>query len=207
MIDLAIAAALGGLAGLGAGEASRALSVRRWPSGTPDCGSWLLACVGTLALIVHPAGSGGLVRSGIEATLVGVVLLVLACDVRERAVYPQVVYPGIGLATAASPLLSSSIADALLGSAASTAIFAALYLVGRLRSGPGALGSGDIAAAALLGAVAGLSRLPAALLLVSIIGGGMALIVGLRARSLRVTFPYAPALCLGALGATLLRSF
>src|SRR5207248_2460671 len=138
--------------------------------------------------------------------LVGVLLLVLACDVREQAVYPAVVYPGIALAVATAPVLGSSVLDALLGAAASGGLFAAFYLLARLRYGPGALGGGDVAAAALLGAVVGFSRLFPALALVGVIGAAIALVAGLRARSLHASFAYAPALCLAALAATLLRA-
>jgi prepilin signal peptidase PulO-like enzyme (type II secretory pathway) len=200
----AIALALGFLAGLAAGEISRALAAGRHPPGWPDRLSWLLALGGAGMLFAHPAGRNGLVLAATEAALVGLVLLVLASDVRERAVYPGIVYPSVALAIATAPLLSGSLLDALLGAAACSALFAVFYLIARRRHGEGGLGAGDVSAAALLGAVAGLSRLSLALVLVSAIGAGMALLVGWRTRSLRASFPYAPALCLGALLATLL---
>ena len=51
----------------------------------------------------------------------------------------------------------------------------------------------------MMGGVVGLSRLPVALVWVALMGGGLAIVVGLRARSLQASFPYAPALCLAAL--------
>jgi prepilin signal peptidase PulO-like enzyme (type II secretory pathway) len=131
---------------------------------------------------------------------------VLASDVRERAVYPAVVYPGIALAVATAPILGSSVVDALLGAASSGGLFAGFYLLARLRYGPGALGAGDVSAAALLGAVVGLQRLFPALALVSLIGAAIAVVAGLRAHSLRASFAYAPALCLAALVTTLFRT-
>ncbi len=198
---------VGGLAGLTAGEISRALACggrpvpgRRWP----DRLSWLLAGGGALTLAVWSRATNDILQNDIlvavaEVGLVGLLLLVLASDVRERAVYPAVAYPGIALVVAAAPLLGTSTLDAALGAAAFLAIFGALYIVARLRYGPGALGAGDVSAAALLGAVVGLSQLPLAITLISLIGGAIALVVALRARSMHATFPYAPVLCLAAL--------
>ena len=197
-----IALALGLRAGLAAGEISRALA-GRYPPGWPDRLSWLLSLGGALMLFVHPAGRSDLLLAGAEAALVGLVLLVLACDLRERLVYPAIIYPSVFLAVAAAPMLGGSFLDALLGAAASSGLFAGFYLLASRRHGKGALGMGDVSAAALLGAVAWLSRLSVALILVSVIGAGMALLVGWRTRSLRASFPYAPALCLGALLARL----
>jgi prepilin signal peptidase PulO-like enzyme (type II secretory pathway) len=204
--DLTIALFLGALAGVVAGEASRALAVKGHPARRPDRLSWILAGVGALALAAHPAARGGLWLAGAEAALIALLLLVVASDLRERAVYPAIVLPGAAIAAAMAPLLGTSIVDALLGAAASAGVFAALYAFARVRFGPGTLGSGDVSAAALLGAVTGLSRLFLALTLVGLIGGGVALVVWLRARSLRATFPYAPALCLSAMLATVLRA-
>ena len=205
-IVLPIAVLLGGLAGLAAGELSRVLASGSRPTGPPDRLSWLVAGGGALALAAHPAARGELLLAVVEAVLVGIVLTVLACDVRERAVYPMIVYPGVALALAAAPLRGLWIVDAIFGAVVSVGLFAAFYGLARLRYGKGGLGGGDVSAAALLGATVGLTGLPLALLMVSIIGAAIAIVVGLRARSLRATFPSAPALCLGALGATLLRS-
>ena len=138
-----------------------------------------------------------------QAAIVGLLLLVLVCDVRQRAVYPAMVYVGVALAVLAEPLLGTSTTGALLGAAVGTALFVVFYLVAGLRYGVGTFGSGDVYAAALLGAVVGLSRLPLALALVAVVGVGL-VVAGLRARSMQVTFPYAPALCLAALVAPLL---
>jgi prepilin signal peptidase PulO-like enzyme (type II secretory pathway) len=202
-----IAAILSGsLMGLAAGEISRALAVRNRPPGRPDPLSWLLAGIGAVALATHPGVRSGPLPATAEAALITLLLLIVACDVRERAVYPAIDYPGVVLPVIAAPLLGTSAVDALLGAATSTGLFAAFYVVGHLRYGPGALGSGDVLVAAVLGGVAGLSGLSLALILVGVFAAGIASIVGLRARSLRATFPYTPALCLAALAATLLRA-
>jgi prepilin signal peptidase PulO-like enzyme (type II secretory pathway) len=203
--ELIIPALFGSLVGLAAGEASRVLLAGR-SSRLPDRFSWLLTAGGALAVALHPAAREDLFRLAAVLALVGTLLFVLASDVRERAVYPAVVYPGVALMVAIAPLLGISVIDAVFGAAAAGGLFAGFYLLARLRYGPGALGAGDISAAALLGAAVGLSRLFPALALVGAIGVAMALAVGLRARSLRATFPYAPALCLAALATILIRT-
>jgi prepilin signal peptidase PulO-like enzyme (type II secretory pathway) len=155
---------------------------------------------------VHPSWRFGYLGGAAAAGAVWLLLVVLASDLRERAVYPAIVYPGIFLITVTAPIFGRSVVDVLLGAGACAALFAVLYLFARLRYGLGALGDGDISAAALLGAMVGLSRLSLALALVSVIGAGIALAVALRARSLRATFPYAPALCLAALLTMLLNA-
>jgi prepilin signal peptidase PulO-like enzyme (type II secretory pathway) len=196
---------LGGLAGLAIGEASRALAAGRHRSGPPDRLSILLAAVGALTVAAHPATKTGFVPAVTEIVLVGFLLAVLACDVRERSVYPIIVYPGVVYAIVAAPLLELWFVDAIFGAVVCVALFGAFYGLARLRYGRGGFGGGDVSAAALLGAVVGWSGLPLALPLVSIIGAVVAIVVGVRARSRLATFPYAPAVCLGALIATLLR--
>ena len=203
--ELILPAVLGSVVGLAAGEASRALASGRTRR-SPDVLSWLLAVVGALAVVIHPASRDGILRLAAVVGLAGTLLLVLATDVRERAVYPLVVYPGIALAVGTAPLLGSSIANALIGATVGAAIFSVFFLFARFRYGPGAFGSGDVYAAALLGAVVGVSRIVPALALVGVIGVVMAVLVGLRARSLQATFPYAPALCLSALVTVIMRA-
>jgi prepilin signal peptidase PulO-like enzyme (type II secretory pathway) len=203
--ELIVPAVLGSVVGLAAGEASRALSTGR-ARRSPDLLSWLLAGGGALAVVIHPAAREGILRLAAVIGVFGTLLLVLASDLRARAVYPAVVYPGIALAVGTAPILGSSIANAVMGAAVGAAIFGAFFLLARWRYGPGAFGSGDVYAAALLGAVVGLSRIVPALALVGVIGVVMAVSVGIRARSLQATFPYAPALCLSALVTVIMRS-
>jgi leader peptidase (prepilin peptidase)/N-methyltransferase len=131
--------------------------------------------------------------------LVALLFLVAASDIRERAVYPAIVYPGVIFAAAIGFVLGTPLIDALLGVAVSVGVFAAAYVVARVRYGPGAFGVGDVSVAALMGAVVGLSRLPLALVLVCLAGGLIAVLAVVRTRSLRSVVPYAPALCAAAL--------
>lgn len=204
MLTMSGVALLGGLTGLMAGEVSRALADGRPRLGWPDRLSWLLAAAGVAALAAHQSWQEGILTGVAETAVVGLLLLVLACDVRERMVYPPMVYVGVALAIVSGPVLGTSMVDALLGAVVGTALFGGVYVLASLRYGAGAFGSGDVYAAALLGAVVGLSRLPLALALVAVIGAGLALVAGVRARSLRASFPYAPAICLAALLAPLL---
>lgn len=200
--SLLITLVLGGIAGLLAGYASRGL-LDGWRSHRPDRLTWALAAVGAIILASHPLARRDPPHVAVLVGFVALLLLVSASDLRERAVYPFVVYPGVVAAIALAPWLGIWRIDALKGALAVAALFLVLYVVARLMSGPGALGAGDISVALLMGAIAGLSRIEPALILLGVSGGVMGLATALRARSLRTSFPYAPALCLGALAATL----
>jgi prepilin signal peptidase PulO-like enzyme (type II secretory pathway) len=191
--------ALGALAGLVAGEVSRGLAERRGRIGRPDFLSVGLAAGGSLALVVWMPVDSDAPTTVLRAALLLVLALVLASDLRERAVYPAIVYPAIVCLAVAAPLLGTSTVDALLGAAAAGGLFALLYVAARALYGPGALGEGDVSVAVLLGVVVGVSRMPLAILLVSLFGAGLALVAAVRARSLRASFAYAPALSLAAL--------
>lgn len=195
--------AVGGVGGLAAGAFSYALMESRPPPARLDPLSWALAAAGALAAAIHPAALQGPIPAALQGGLIALLLLVTASDLRERTVYPAIVYPGVAYAIVVAPSVGSSIPDSLVGAVAAAAIFAMLYVFARLRSGPGAFGAGDVSAAALLGAVVGISRLPLGLLLVSLIGAVMAAFIALRARSVHASMPYGPAICLGALAATL----
>ena len=197
-----MAAVVGGVGGLTAGAVSHALKESRPPSAGLDALSWALAAAGALAAAAHPTALDGPIPAVLQGGLVGLLLLVTASDLRERAVHPAIVYPGVAYAVAAAPLLGSSVLNSLFGAVAATAVFAVLYIYARLRSGPGAFGAGDVSTAALLGAVAGISRLALGLVLVSLVGAAIAAFIALRTRSVHASMPYAPAICFGALGAT-----
>jgi prepilin signal peptidase PulO-like enzyme (type II secretory pathway) len=198
--------ALGTLAGLLAGEASRALAERRFRRAPPDRLSIALAFGSALAFKWWTPPQGDPATTLLRTGVVTLLALVLACDIRERAIYPMIVYPAILGLTIAAPLLGTSVVDALLGGAIAGGVFALLYLLARVRYGSGALGEGDVTVAVLMGVVVGAPRLPVALLLASTIGAVLAVLAVVRARSLRATFPYAPALSLAALATLLVRA-
>ena len=197
---------LGGVVGLAAGAGSRYLAdggAWRW---RPDLLSVVLAVGAGVALGAWLPVDADIPTAALRAALLLVLALVLASDVRERAVYPAIVYPATAGFVLAAPVVGTSIWDALFGAVVAGGLFGALYLVAGARYGPGALGEGDVSVAVLLGTVVGLSRLPLSLMLVGLFGAALAVIAAARARSLRASFAYAPALSLAALATLLIHT-
>jgi prepilin signal peptidase PulO-like enzyme (type II secretory pathway) len=126
-------------------------------------------------------------------------LLITLIDLKYRLVLNALTYPALALTLAAQVgLHRSEIGAALIGAGLAFSIFA---LAAFLR--PGDLGGGDVKLAALIGLWFGF---PSALwaLLVGIGTGGVAMVsLALAKRERRITMPYAPFLCLGALAALL----
>jgi prepilin signal peptidase PulO-like enzyme (type II secretory pathway) len=193
---------LGALAGLVAGYISRAFA-QDWQPRRPDALTLASGVLGALLVSQHPFARGEISGVIVATILVGLLTLIAASDIRERAVYPLLVYPAVILTIVAAPSLGIWRIDAVKGAAFMALLFLLVYLAARVISGPGALGMGDVSVAVLVGAIAGLSRIDQALIILGFAGGLMALAAAIRARSFRTAFPYAPALCLGALGATM----
>lgn len=130
-----------------------------------------------------------------------VLTLVLFIDLRTRYVYAAVAYPGILAGVVLTPLVAGGpwwggLLSALIG----TAVFGALYLLGRLLyRGGEPLATGDITIGALVGSVVGLGNLGPAIVYGVLLSGAFALIYAARTRSLHGYVPYGPGLCLGAL--------
>jgi leader peptidase (prepilin peptidase)/N-methyltransferase len=128
-----------------------------------------------------------------------VLLLIALIDYRQRRVPNVIVLPAMGLAlvqaAAAGQLLS-----AVAGAAAAFLAFLALYGLGHWLFGAGALGMGDVKLAALIGALVGLERAPAVLLLGVVLAGAAAAALLLSGRARRGdTLPYGSFLALAAL--------
>ena len=100
-----------------------------------------LAGGGAVALVVQTSGRPSR-DVALAAVLLSILLLVLASDLRERAVYPLIVYPGVAVVVIAGALAGLGMADALLGGAAGFALFAAIYALARVRYGASVLGDG-----------------------------------------------------------------
>jgi prepilin signal peptidase PulO-like enzyme (type II secretory pathway) len=205
-VMLVIHVALGALVGLVAGEASRWLAAGEIRICRPDLLSLVLMVGASLALAVWLTADADGPTSAFRIALLLVLGMVLASDLRERAVYPALVYPAIGCLALAAPWSGLSITASVLGAVVAGALFAALYFIARLRYGAGAFGEGDISAAVLLGVVVGLPHLALALVLVALFGAGLALVAAARARSLHASFAYAPALSLAALATSLIHA-
>jgi prepilin signal peptidase PulO-like enzyme (type II secretory pathway) len=185
--------------GLLAGEATRVLAGRRRFRDLPNSLSLGLALACGLTLVFWPPVNVEFTTVFLRAGLLCVLALVIASDLRERAVYPAIVYPAIVCFAALAPLYGVSFWDACIGAAVCGGVFGLLFLCARMRYGPGAFGVGDVSVAVLLGAVVGGSRLPVALLLVGLFGAALACLAIVRARSGHAHFAYAPALALAAL--------
>lgn len=138
---------------------------------------------------------------GIYSLYAVALLALLLIDWRTRYVYDAMVYPAIAAALFLTPLatggvLWQGIAGALLGAA----VFGGIYLLGRLAyRGAVPMGAGDISLAALMGAMVGYEQVLPGLLLASLLGAAIAIGYAVRYRSLKVTMPYGPSLCLAAL--------
>lgn len=117
-------------------------------------------------------------------------------DWKQRRVPNVIVLPAIGLALGYawwSGDLPSAVAGALLAFVA----FLALYGLGRRLFGPGALGMGDVKLAAFIGALAGVERMPYALLagiLLAGVAAGWLLLSGRARRGDSLPFGYFMAL-------------
>lgn len=128
-------------------------------------------------------------------------LVVLAIDLRHRWVYSIVCYPAALLGVVLSGVVLPSPWLGLVGAALGFAIFFVAYWAGRLfYKGMEPMGSGDITIATMIGAMAGPQRAAVALVLGSLIVGGVsiALLLGRRVRG-HDFIPYGAGLCLGAL--------
>jgi len=123
--------------------------------------------------------------------------LILITDMEHRLILHVVTLPGIAFALAAS-FLTVSPAAALLGAAVGFAIFFAIYLIGGLAFGAGAMGFGDVTLATFIGAAAGFPLVVVALLIGIVAGGIITLLLLLtRLRRLRSKVPYGPFLLIG----------
>jgi leader peptidase (prepilin peptidase)/N-methyltransferase len=124
--------------------------------------------------------------------------LILVTDMEHRLILHVVTFPGIVLALLASFATITPV-SALLGAAAGFALFFAIYLVGGLVYGAGAMGFGDVTLSTLIGAAVGFPFVLVALLL-GILAGGIITIFLLLSRIRRMSskIPYGPFLLLGA---------
>lgn len=171
------------------------------------CGSraiWWLAALGpSLALLFALLAALHLTAPVLLTTSLYTALLALVAvqDLRQRLVYPGVVYPATVVAAVLTPLaLREPLWAGLAGALVGAGVFFALHLLARLLyQGGEALGFGDVMIAGLVGAMAGFPAVASALALGALLGGLAAAVIGLVQRSRRAAFAYGPALCLGGL--------
>lgn len=142
----------------------------------------------------------------VRAAYVLVLVVVGLIDLRTRLVYPSIVYPATLAAMVAGPLVFPGWQPwgGLAGAALGAVLFGAfLLLANRLYPGMEAFGFGDVMIAMMIGALVGLDRALATLLVGSVIGGLSAAVVGIALRSRRAYLPYGPGLCAAAILALL----
>lgn len=200
---------LGWLAGALVGHAVRHLLANDAPDVAPRPLAWL----GPLGVDPPLQGATALAfgvlagRLGLGLTLAiyslyaAALLALLIVDWRTRWVYDAMAYPALAAALLLTPLATGGafwhgLAGALIGGG----VFGALYLAGRwLYRGSVPMGLGDVTLAAILGAMLGHERVVAGVLLGTLLGAAVAIGYGVRYRSLKVSMPYGPGLCLATL--------
>ncbi len=124
--------------------------------------------------------------------------LILVTDMEHRLILHVVTFPAIILALLAS-FATISPKSALLGAAVGFALFFAIYIIGGLVYGTGAMGFGDVTLSTLIGAALGFPFVLVALLLGILAGGVITLFLLLtRIRRMSSKIPYGPFLLLGA---------
>jgi prepilin signal peptidase PulO-like enzyme (type II secretory pathway) len=124
-------------------------------------------------------------------------LLIAIIDLKYRLVLNIVTYPAMAIALLVQTVvLHQNTVNVLLGGALAIAIFAFSAWLGDL-------GGGDIKLGTLIGAAFGFPQMLWALLLGAGVGAVAAAIMIVRFHPARVTIPYAPFLCLGAMLALL----
>jgi prepilin signal peptidase PulO-like enzyme (type II secretory pathway) len=128
----------------------------------------------------------------------GLFILILVTDMEHRLILHVVTLPAIAFALLASFVTVSPVA-AFLGAAIGFLVFFAIYLVGGLVFGAGAMGFGDVTLSTFIGAAVGFPIVIVALLAGISAGGIITLFLLLtRIRRLRSKIPYGPFLLIGA---------
>ncbi len=125
-------------------------------------------------------------------------VVILIADVEHRLILHVITLPAILLALLASTFTITPVGS-LIGAATGFGIFYAIYLVGALTFGPGAMGFGDVTLSTFIGAAVGFPMVLVALLIGILAGGGISLTMLLTGRRrLKSHLPYGPFLLIGA---------
>jgi leader peptidase (prepilin peptidase)/N-methyltransferase len=129
-----------------------------------------------------------------------VFIVVLVIDFEHRLIPNQVIYPAIGVAFVATPLVTGVVLPQVLwGGAIGLALLSLIVLVY-----PQGIGLGDVKLAAFIGLVAGFPLVLLALFLSFVLGGGVgaAALLGRRI-GMKDALPFAPFLAVGGMIALL----
>ncbi len=108
------------------------------------------------------------------SAFVSLVVIAMACDLKDRKVPNALTVTAAALALAIAALPGEpGFRDALLGFVVGFAVGVPLFALG-------GLGGGDVKLLAAVGAFLGFARLPMALLVTAFVGGAMAIFIALR---------------------------
>jgi leader peptidase (prepilin peptidase)/N-methyltransferase len=129
-----------------------------------------------------------------------VFIVVLVIDIEHRLIPNQVIYPAIGAAFVATPLVTGVVLPQVLwGGAVGLALLSLIVLVY-----PQGIGLGDVKLAAFIGLVAGFPLVLLALFLSFVLGGGVGAAALLARRiGMKDALPFAPFLAMGGMVALL----
>jgi Flp pilus assembly protein protease CpaA len=159
----------------------------------------LLGAAGFAAFTAHDDPGAGL---AIHLVWVGVLVHILAFDLKHRLILNRITYPAVLVALALSPLSPGLTFPRALFGAVVVWLF---FMVQSLAFGGSAIGQGDAKLGALVGATTGLaldsSHLGAlyAVITAVLLGGAAAIVLLVtRVRGLKDPIPYGPFLCAGA---------
>jgi|GEM_PF-326358 len=167
--------------------------------------AWLLAAIVQLlaaALGVMFFNQFGLTLRLATACVEGTALMAVGVvDVQHRLIPTLLVYPTVAFAVVTSPLWPGfGLLSSMAGCGIGFGLFFILAVLARLAFGEGALGSGDVTLAALIGAICGFPLLVLALAVGAVLGGlGAVGVLVLRRTTMGATMPYGPYLVAGVL--------
>jgi leader peptidase (prepilin peptidase)/N-methyltransferase len=207
-LNAALAAALGAVAGLGAGILTHRLNqamVTREPEADgrplPREEVWAPVLDGVLvALAFYRFGAG--LRGLYIAAIIVLLVQVLVFDLRHRLILNRFMYPAGLLAIAlapVSPLLTGSVVGRLFTAVVGAIVLGVVATVVVVAS-RGGVGLGDAKLICVLGAVLGLLPAARAVFFGVLLGGVVALVlVVTRVRGMKDYIPYGPFLCAGGL--------
>ena len=134
----------------------------------------------------------------VSSTYMAIFALILVTDMEHRLILHVVTFPAIAFALLAS-FVTVTPGSALLGAAVGFGLFFAIYLVGGVVYGAGAMGFGDVTLSTFIGAAVGFPIVMIALLGGILAGGIITLALLLtRIRRMSSKIPYGPFLLIGA---------
>lgn len=216
MIGSLVALALGAALGWVAGHIAVLVPSGRWSSlsaaltalSNERCsehvtGAVLGAASLGLAYQFRSSAADVVATAGLFVLLIAILLI----DLRHHLVYPIMPFIGFLCGLVLNPLTGEAgFRSSLLGGLVAVGLFFLMFLLGLLLFRLQALGFGDVLLAGMIGSIAGLERMPAALFLgiVFSAAAGLALVLT-RRKGMREFIPFGSGMCLAAIVVLILR--